>query len=449
MSEPEQVLSVSQLTRQVRGLLEDEIGEVWVEGEVSNHRLQTSGHQYFTLKDAAAQLSCVLFKYSARGSAKLADGVQVQVLGKLSVYEPRGQYQLVAKLVQARGQGALQAKFEALKRRLAEEGLFDPGHKKRLPPYPATVALVTSPTGAAVRDMIHVLSRRAPWIRLLVFPVRVQGSGAENEIAYAIDLLNDPQRSGLPPVDCMIVGRGGGSLEDLWNFNEEVVARAIHRSQVPVISAVGHEIDFTIADFVADLRAPTPSAAAELVAPDAGELLRGFVSAGQRMRMLIDAQLDQQAQVVELMARGSLLHEPLRQLQAHEQEVDELDQRLRDAVRERLSILKDSFTEQQQVLARHHPMRIIADGGHRVALTGHRLQQSISLAVQRKHEQTETRSRMLHILGPQSVLARGFSYTTDVNGRVLNEVSDAPPGSQIITRLADGSLRSTVAAAQD
>jgi len=444
MAEAEHVLSVSQLTRQVRGLLENEIGEVWVEGEISNHRLQTSGHQYFTLKDEGAQLSCVLFKFSARGSAKLCDGAQVQVLGKLSVYEPRGQYQLVAKLVQPKGLGALQAKFEALKRRLAEEGLFDEEHKKPLPRFPTTVALVTSPTGAAIRDMLNVLTRRAPWIRLLVFPVRVQGTGAEQEIARAIDVLNDAERHGLPQVDCMIVGRGGGSLEDLWNFNEEVVARAIHRSDIPVISAVGHEIDFTIADFVADLRAPTPSAAAELVAPDAGELLRWFSHTRQRMDSLVTVRLDQQTQVLDLLARGSLLHEPRRQLQEHEQRVDETELRWREAARDSLSRLKDKLVHQQQVLARHHPVKLIADGGHRVAMQAHRLRQAVTLAVQRKADLVETRAKMLQILGPQAVLARGFSYTTDCEGRVLKSAADAPPGTEIVTRLADGSLHSVV-----
>ncbi len=444
MADPEGILSVSQLTRRVRGLLEDEIGEVWVEGEISNHRLQTSGHQYFTLKDEGAQLSCVLFKFSARGSPKLSDGAQVQVLGKLSVYEPRGQYQLVAKLVQPKGLGALQAKFEALKRRLAEEGLFDEAHKKPLPRFPETVALVTSPTGAAIRDMLNILTRRAPWIRLLVFPVRVQGTGAEHEIARAIDILNDAERHGLPKVDCMIVGRGGGSLEDLWNFNEESVARAIYRSEIPVISAVGHEIDFTIADFVADLRAPTPSAAAELVAPDADELLRWFADAGQRMDSLVKGRLLQHAQVLELLARGSLFHEPRRQLQEHEQLVDETEQRWRDAAREALSRLKDHLVQQQQVLARHHPVKLIADGGHRLEMQAHRLRQAVTLATQRKADLVETRAKMLQILGPEAVLARGFSYTTTLDGRVLKSSADAPPGTEIITRLADGSLHAVV-----
>lgn len=444
MAEADNVLSVSQLTRQVRGLLEDEIGEVWVEGEISNHRLQTSGHQYFTLKDEGAQLSCVLFKYAARGSVKLVDGAQVQVLGKLSVYEPRGQYQLVAKLVQAKGLGALQAKFEALKRRLAEEGLFDEENKKPLPRYPATIALVTSPTGAAIRDMLNVLSRRAPWIRILIIPVRVQGAGAEVEIAEAIDTLNDWESNGLPQVDCMIVGRGGGSLEDLWNFNEEVVARAIYRSEIPVISAVGHEIDFTIADFVADLRAPTPSAAAELVAPDAGELLRWFDNAQQRMDQLMRAWLEQQSQVLALMERGSLYHEPRRLVQEREQELDELDQRLRDAGREALTLLKDQLMHHEQALARLDPSGLISERGHRVELAAFRIDQILAQETSRITELVETRARMLQMLGPQSILARGFSFTTYSDGSVLKSAAEVKPGAEIITLLSDGSLLSVV-----
>jgi exodeoxyribonuclease VII large subunit len=247
MADADNVLTVTQLTRRVRGVLESEIGQVWVEGEISNYRLQSSGHHYFTLKDEGAQISCVMFRGAAlRMSTRLGDGVQVQVLGELSVYEPRGQYQLVVKLVQPKGMGVLQARFEALKRKLASEGLFDEGLKQALPKFPATIAMVTSPTGAAIRDMLNILSRRAPWVRLLVLPVRVQGNGAEHEIAAAINALNRAEMLGIPKPDVMIVGRGGGSLEDLWNFNEEVVARAIFASRIPVISAVGHEIDFTI-----------------------------------------------------------------------------------------------------------------------------------------------------------------------------------------------------------
>jgi len=264
------VLSVGQLTRRITGLLEGGIGSVWVEGEISNLRRQSSGHCYFTLKDEESQLSCVLFARSAAGKTDLRDGLQVQLHGKISVYKPRGQYQLVVRLVQSKGEGMLQALFVELKRRLAQGGLFDQERKNPLPRFPRRIGVVTSPTGAAIRDFLHVLHRRHAGVRVVIPPVRVQGKGAAAEIAAAVSEFS---RGGdaIGPVDVIVVTRGGGSLEDLWEFNEESVARAIAASAIPVVSAVGHEIDFSIADFVADFRAPTPIAAAEILAADGGE----------------------------------------------------------------------------------------------------------------------------------------------------------------------------------
>ncbi|MFL6569046.1 MAG: exodeoxyribonuclease VII large subunit, partial [Chthoniobacterales bacterium] len=262
------ILTVSEVTRAIRGTLETRFGAVWVQGEVSNYKSYASGHQYFTLKDQRAQIACVIFRDNVqRNAPPLADGMQVQVYGNVSVFEARGQYQLSVQLVQMRGAGLLQAKFEALKRKLEAEGLFDSARKRPLPKFPRRIGIVTSPTGAAVRDMLNVLQRRSPNVHILISPVRVQGSGASTEIAVAIRELNAPNDA-FEPVDLIVIARGGGSIEDLWEFNEEIVARAIFHSQLPVVSAVGHEIDFTIADFVADLRAPTPSAAAELIVPD-------------------------------------------------------------------------------------------------------------------------------------------------------------------------------------
>jgi exodeoxyribonuclease VII large subunit len=441
----ENVLSVSQLTRQIRALLEGEIGQVWVEGEISNHRLHSSGHQYFTLKDAGAQLSCVMFRGAAmRSSVKLMGGAQVQVFGELSVYEPRGQYQMVVKMVQGKGQGVLQAKFEALKRKLYDEGLFDEEHKQPIPKFPRVIALVTSPTGAAIRDMLNILTRRAPWVRVLVFPVRVQGNGAEVEIARAIDALNQAEDLGLPKPDTIIVGRGGGSLEDLWNFNEEVVARAIFASVIPIVSAVGHEIDFTIADFAADLRAPTPSAGAELVAPDGAELRRHFEATQRTMTLHVTNVLEHHAQVIELTAKGALLREPPRLLLEAEQSLDDAEDRWSKSATEALSSLSDKLVDMQQVLARYHPVKVVADAGHRVDMTGHRLKQAASLGLRSFTERAEGRSQMLKLLGPEGILARGFSYTTDAQGRVLMSADDVKPGDAITTRLAKGTVRSVV-----
>src|SRR5205823_3595666 len=268
------VLTVTELTRSIRNTLEVKFGAVWVQGEISNYKLHPSGHQYFTLKDARAQIACVIFRNAMPPlRIPLADGAQVQVYGTVTVFEARGQYQLNVQILQPRGIGLLQAKFEALKRKLEAEGLFAPERKRALLKFPQRIGIVTSSSGAAIRDMLNVLRRRAPWLQILINPVRVQGTGAAQEIAVAIREFATPNEA-FGPVDLIVVTRGGGSIEDLWEFNEEIVARAIFHSAVPIVSAVGHEIDFTICDFVADLRAPTPSAAAELIVPDVIDLQR-------------------------------------------------------------------------------------------------------------------------------------------------------------------------------
>src|SRR6266404_9221474 len=268
------VLTVSELTRSIRGTLETRFGAVWVQGEISNYKLHPSGHQYFTLKDQRAQISCVIWRDTMQPPRQpLADGAQVQVFATVTVFEARGQYQLNVQIIQPRGVGLLQAKFEALKRKLEAEGLFAAERKRALPKFPRRIGIITSPSGAAIRDMLNVLHRRAPWLQILINPVRVQGTGAAQEIAVAIRELA-LHKDAFSPLDLIVVTRGGGSIEDLWEFNEEIVARAIFHSAVPIVSAIGHEIDFTICDFVADFRAPTPSAAAELIVPDVTDLQR-------------------------------------------------------------------------------------------------------------------------------------------------------------------------------
>ncbi|HYK23424.1 MAG TPA: exodeoxyribonuclease VII large subunit, partial [Candidatus Acidoferrum sp.] len=268
------VLTVTELTRSIRGALETKFRAVWVQGEISNYKLHPSGHQYFTLKDQRTQIGCVIWRDTIAPPRKpVVDGSQVQVYGTVTVFEARGQYQLNVQILQPRGVGLLQAKFEALKLKLEAEGLFAAERKRPLPKFPRRIGIVTSPTGAAIRDMVNVLRRRAPWLQILINPVRVQGTGAAQEIAVGIRELALPNEA-FAPLDLIVVTRGGGSIEDLWEFNEEIVARAIFHSAVPIVSAVGHEIDFTISDFVADLRAPTPSAAAELIVPDTIDLQR-------------------------------------------------------------------------------------------------------------------------------------------------------------------------------
>ncbi len=443
--QPEHVLTVTQLTREIREVLEGHIGTVWVEGEISNHRLQSSGHQYFTLKDAGSQVSCVMFRGAARSGVRLCDGAQVQVHGTISVYEPRGQYQMVVKQVQMKGQGSLQARFEALKRKLYDEGLFDPEYKQTIPKFPRVVALVTSPTGAAIQDMLNILTRRAPWVRILVYPVRVQGQGVEQETIRAIEVLNAAADHGLPEPDTIVIGRGGGSIEDLWAYNEESLARAIFASRLPIISAVGHEIDFTIADFVADLRAPTPSAAAELLAPDTTELKRQFEATERTLRTQVLKVLDHHERVLELMGKGALQREPQRQIEQAEQWVDELESRLSNAIREQLRTLSDVLVTQQQILAQHHPRVMILEAAHRLENGFQRLQQTLNHRLARLEDRLQAKSELLRHLGPEAIFARGFSYTLTAEGKPLRDAQDAKPGDVLVTQLHQGTVKSTVA----
>lgn len=438
-------LTVSQLTRRIRLLLEDAIGEVWVEGEVSNLRVQSSGHQYFTLKDETAQLSCVLFRANAgRLGTALRDGMQVRVFGTLTVYEQRGAYQVIVRVVQPRGVGALQAKFEALKQKLAAEGLFDQEWKKAIPRHPKCVALVTSPSGAAVRDMLQILERRSPWLHVLVFPVRVQGQGAEVEIARALEVLNRAQAYGIPAPDTIVVARGGGSLEDLWSFNEELVARAIFASEIPVISAVGHEIDFTIADFVADLRAPTPSAAAELLAPDGAEMQRHFEAVGRRLSGLLAAVLERAQRELDLLGRGALQREPERLLREAEQDVDALEEALTTALGRRWERLAEWLTGRRLELEKHRPALWIAGMEQRVIYLSQRMAAAIERQADLAARRVEALAQLLKSLGPEAVLARGFSVTTDAGGRVISDPAQVRTGERVMTKVAAGRFESVV-----
>ena len=315
---PAQVLSVSDLTRRIKALLEDSFPSVWVEGEVSNLRSPLSGHVYFTLKDASAQLAVVLFRgVAAKVGFQLKDGLQVIAFGDLGVYERSGQYQLVARRLLPKGLGALQLAFEELKQRLAKEGLFDPARKRPIPTLPQRIGLITSPTGAAIRDFLNIIGRRFPNVRIVINPVRVQGDGAAQEIAAAIDEFNALRASGRLSLDVLIVTRGGGSLEDLWAFNEEIVARALARSHIPTISAVGHEIDFTISDFVADLRAPTPSAAAELVVKAKEEFVRQLEQYQSRLQRDLRLRLAETRQRFSDLASSYVFRRPAEVIRQH------------------------------------------------------------------------------------------------------------------------------------
>jgi exodeoxyribonuclease VII large subunit len=440
-----EALTVSQLTRRIRSLLEASFGEVWVEGEISNLRVQSSGHQYFTLKDESAQVSCVLFRGSAvRLPMPLRDGLQVRVFGEVTVYEQRGNYQIIVREVQPKGLGSLQARFEALKLKLKEEGLFDAEWKKPIPRHPRCVALVTSPTGAAVRDMLNILERRSPWLHVMVFPVRVQGQGAELEIVQALEVLNRAEEYGLPTPDTIVVGRGGGSLEDLWCFNEEVLARAIYASEIPVVSAVGHEIDFTIADFVADLRAPTPSAAAELLAPDGAEMQRHFEALGRRMRTRMETVLERQEREIELLGRGALMREPERLLREAAQQVDDQEAALKSAMEMSWRGFSETLLERRMVLERHRPEQLLAQAEHRLAFLRQRAETAMRQRVEQVADQYRSIRKLLKSLGPDAVLARGFSVTTDGRGVLVADPAVLRPGDMVVTKLAKGSFSSVV-----
>jgi exodeoxyribonuclease VII large subunit len=438
----EPVLTVTQLTRVVRELLEGRIGMVWVEGEISNYRKQSSGHHYFTLKDDSSQLACVMFarSYGAQSRVRLADGLLVQIFGQVTVYEARGQYQLIVQLIQPKGQGLLQAKFEALKRKLEAEGLFDAARKRKLPRFPRRIALVTSPTGAALQDMLNILRRRSPWVRILICPVRVQGEGASREIAARINEVS--RRAEELAIDLMVVGRGGGSLEDLWEFNEEIVARSIHRSRIPVVSAVGHEIDFTIADFVADLRAPTPSAAAELVAPDVLSLTGDVLAFREKMQRLL-------TQAVELRKLGmqrvsGYFREPERILINRRQFVDSAEQRL-------VLVHKNLF-EQYHVRLRHaflilsafRPEQRIQACRKELMSTEGRMRKAIAARLERQRNRVVELTKAIRLLGPQQTLERGYSITQDLHGNLIRSRTQLQVGSRVRTRLADGSVESEI-----
>ena len=393
------VLTVSELTRQIRGTLETRFGAVWVQGEISNYKLHPSGHQYFTLKDQRAQIACVIFRNTiAPLRQALVDGTQVQVYGNVSVFEARGQYQLSVQILQPRGLGLLQAKFDALKRRLDAEGLFDPARKRALPRFPRRIGIVTSPSGAAIRDLLNVLRRRAPWLQILINPVRVQGSGAAAEIAVAIRELATANENWLP-VDLIVVARGGGSIEDLWEFNEEIVARAIVDVSVPVVSAIGHEIDFTICDFVADLRAPTPSAAAELIVPDIVDLRRRIVELAASFHKCLRNFVEHQKTRLRFLSERTLVRNLVARMREAQQRID--------VVRESLARL----TKQE-----------IDNAGQRF----------------RRAE------GILRVLGPDGTLQRGYSITRDTEGNVIRAVRDVRPRMKIRTRVTDGEFGSEV-----
>ena len=426
-------------------MLEGAIGEVWVEGEISNFRKQSSGHQYFTLKDDRCQLPCVLFSRPGlrHASLSLGEGMLVHARGLITVYEARGQYQMNVSMVQAAGSGLLAAKFEALKKKLAAEGLFETARKRPLPLLPTAIGIVTSPTGAAIRDMLNILHRRAPWIRILINPVRVQGGGAAVEIAAAIAEFNSGTVPGAP-VDVIVVARGGGSAEDLWEFNEEIVARAIHASAIPVVSAIGHEIDFTIADFVADLRAPTPSAAAELVAPDAADLNRRFAHLRSALERCARDTMDRWRDRLAFVEGSVLFREPKTRVDSLSQQLDLAGDDLKRAATDHLVGQTRNLAALHAAMREHRPDQLLAMRRHQLESVATRLQAGVAQRCEAMQHELEAGANLLRVLGPQATLGRGYSITRTENGELVRSVAQAPPGTRLRTRVGDGEIPSSV-----
>jgi len=417
------IFTVGELTRQIRATLETKFGAVWVQGEISNYKLHPSGHQYFTLKDQRAQIACVIWRDTLPRKLSgqlLGDGTQVQVYGSVTVFEARGQYQLNVQILQPRGVGLLQAKFEALKRKLEAEGLFAPERKRPLPKFPRRIGIVTSPSGAAIRDVLNVVRRRAPWLQILINPVRVQGTGAAQEIAVAIRELASPNEA-FAPLDLILVTRGGGSIEDLWEFNEEIIARAMFHSAAPIISAVGHEIDFTICDFVADLRAPTPSAAAELIVPDIIDLQRRIDGCTRALsRQLLNRMRDTQQ-------RLDHARETLRRCLAHE-----------------IDSYKRGLLHITRALQARSPARELMMRRNRFADLHRRLVACPARLLETATHRFQHMEGILRILGPDATLRRGYSITMNERGKIIRTIAAVRSKMKIRTRVSDGEFGSEI-----
>jgi len=434
------IFTVSRLNQTVRLLLEREVGQVWISGEISNFTQPASGHWYFTLKDDTAQVRCAMFRNSNRRvTFRPQHGQQILVRASITLYEPRGEYQIIVESMQPAGEGLLQQKYEQLKAKLAAEGLFDQQNKQPLPSPAHCVGVITSKTGAALHDILHVLKRRDPSLPVVIYPTAVQGEDAPGQIVRAIELANSRQEC-----DVLIVGRGGGSLEDLWSFNDERVARAIFASRIPIVSAVGHETDVTIADFVADLRAPTPSAAAEIVSRNQLELLRQLQSGQQRLEMAMDYYLaNRTRRFTQLEHRLQQQHPQLR-LARQQTVLDRLRQRMTYAMDTQLKRSGQRQQRMTQRLNQHSPQPRIHRAQNRVQQLEYRLAQLMSARLSATRERFGNAMTHLDAVSPLATLARGYSVTTASDGNVLKQAKQVKAGEMLTTRLADGWVESEV-----
>lgn len=427
------VLTVSQLNGRARLLLEDVFAQVWVEGEISNLAKPASGHIYFTLKDKNAQVRCALFRQNAlRVRQALRDGLAVKVRGRVSLFEGRGDYQLILDSVEPAGDGSLRLAFEALKEKLSTEGLFDAAGKRALPRHPRRIGIVSSPTGAVIRDIISVFRRRAPHVALTLVPTPVQGREATAQIVRALELAD---RGGF---DALILARGGGSLEDLWCFNEEVVARAVAACETPIVCAVGHETDVSIADFVADVRAPTPSAAAELLAPSSADVRQRLEGLRQRLLLRMRDRLHRDAARLEGLTRR--LRHPGERLQQQAQRIDDLEARLLRGIDRRLCGGQERLARLETRLAGQHPGRTLNLLSQRLDHLAGRLPRAMQDSLKNQRQQLQGLAQTLNIVSPLATLSRGYSILLDERGQAIRRADQAQPGQRLKARLGEGEL---------
>ncbi|KJF96606.1 exodeoxyribonuclease VII large subunit [Photobacterium angustum] len=434
------IYTVSSLNAQVRLVLENEMGVVWLIGELSNFSMPVSGHWYFTLKDSRAQVKCAMFKGSNRHvTFKPANGNQVLVKARLSLYEPRGDYQLIIESMQPEGDGRLQQQFEQLKMSLAAEGLFAQSLKQTLPEQPKRVGIITSKTGAALHDILQVLQRRDPSLPIVIYPTMVQGEGSAISIAQAIGRANARQEC-----DVLIVGRGGGSLEDLWAFNEEIVARTIAASQIPIVSAVGHEVDVTIADFVADVRAPTPSAAAELISRDMTHQTQLLDRKKQQLRHVIRSYLSQSLrQATQLQHRLERQHPQLR-LNQQQQHLDEISQRLVQAMQKKIQKHQQHIDSNNYKISLYSPATLVSNAQRNLERSERRLYDALDRKLLNAKHKLAVAAEKLETVSPLATLARGYSITRNEQGDVIRNTSQVKHGDKLITTVTDGDIHSCV-----
>jgi len=434
------IYTVSRLNREARTLLERGFGTVWLEAELSNFSRPGSGHWYFSLKDSGAQIRCAMFRQrNLLVGLTPKDGQQVLVRGRISLYEPRGDYQLIVEHLEDAGQGALKREFERLRTRLAAEGLFDQGRKRTLPRLPRRIGVITSPSGAAIRDVLQVLARRFPAIPVLIYPVPVQGAQAAAGIIAALQLAADRA-----DCDLLMLVRGGGSLEDLWAFNDESLARQIVASPIPVLTGIGHEVDFTIADFAADVRAPTPSAAAELAVPDAAEFERFFAQRMGRLSQVMTRHLKDLRRQLEFLQRRAALVSPAVRLSQRIQQLDDLELRLMRALRQRLSDVNARLLELQGRLWRASPGQRLQVVRARHAMLNTRMEAAIRARLQTAQARFQPLVRTLHAVSPLATLDRGYAIVTTESGAVLHDAADVQRGQIIKARLARGRVQARI-----